>query len=326
MYQAHFNLRERPFSITPDPRFLYFGQRHKEAIAHLLYGIEEGSGFVLLTGEIGAGKTTVSRYLLEQLPQNAEIALILNPKLSAYELIATLCDELGIEYPKENASLKTLFDALNRYLIDAHNRDKRVILIIDEAQHLSMEVLEQLRLLTNLETRKQKLLQIILLGQPELREHLSHPSLTQLSQRITARYHLGPLAMSETCSYVRHRLAVAGCPRVLFDKKSLRTVYRLSGGVPRVINVLCDRALLGAYARSLTSVTKKVVKHAGKEVLPSKSRPKPSMSKLARYKWQYLGLIALLSLALFWLGYKVWSDNDNHSGSQSTLVDSQGEL
>lgn len=310
MYQSHFHLRERPFSITPDPRFLYFGQRHKEALAHLLYGIEEASGFVLLTGEIGAGKTTVSRYLLEQLPQNAEIALILNPKLSAYELIATLCDELGIQYSREEASLKTLFDALNAYLIEAHNRDKRVILIVDEAQHLSMEVLEQLRLLTNLETRRQKLLQIILLGQPELREHLNHPSLTQLSQRITARYHLEPLSLSETASYVRHRLAVAGCQTMLFDDKSLRVVYRLSGGVPRVINVLCDRALLGAYARSLPNVTKKVVKLAGKEVLPNKKGDKGLSLAINRHKLHQWGLISLMSLALLWLGYQVWNHDE----------------
>jgi general secretion pathway protein A len=173
MYLKHFNLTDRPFAITPDPRFLYLSARHREALAHLLYGLGEGGGFVQLTGEVGTGKTTICRCLLEHVPDNVDLALVLNPKVTAYELIATVCDELGIDYPLENSSIKTLTDVLNRYLLEAYAQGRRTVLIIDEAQNLSADVLEQVRLLTNLETATQKLLQIILIGQPELRTLLA---------------------------------------------------------------------------------------------------------------------------------------------------------
>ena len=194
MYIEHFGLKEIPFSIAPDPRYLYMSDGHREALAHLLYGMNSDGGFVLLTGEVGTGKTTVCRRLLESVPQDAEIAFILNPKLTVSELLASVCDEFGVSYPEGNASIKVFVDRISAYLLGACESGKRAVLIIEEAQNLSPEVLEQLRLLTNLETDRRKLLQIILLGQPELREILGRPELRQLSQRITARYHLGPLS------------------------------------------------------------------------------------------------------------------------------------
>jgi len=230
MYLKHFNLTERPFSITPDPRFLYMSARHREALAHLLYGLGEGGGFVQLTGEVGTGKTTICRCLLEQVPDNVDLALVLNPKVTGAELIATVCDELGIEYPAGTTSIKTLTDLLNRYLLDAHARGQRTVLIIDEAQNLSTEVLEQVRLLTNLETATQKLLQIVLIGQPELRDLLARNELRQLAQRVTARYHLEPISRGETAAYIRHRLQICGTSRSLFNKRAMDRIHELSGG------------------------------------------------------------------------------------------------
>jgi general secretion pathway protein A len=216
MYQSYFNLAEAPFSIAPDPRYLYMSQRHQEALAHLLYGVNGGGGFVLLTGEVGAGKTTVCRCLLEQIPVSCDIAYIFNPKLTVAELLSTICAEFGIACPSGNTSVKVFVDCINAYLLDAHARGRHTVLIIDEAQNLSAEVLEQMRLLTNLETNQRKLLQIILLGQPELATMLAQPELRQLAQRIIARYHLGPLTKQEVSAYVRHRLDVAGAQRPLF--------------------------------------------------------------------------------------------------------------
>ena len=198
MYLEYFNLTERPFSITPDPRFLYMSARHREALAHLLYGLGDGGGFVQLTGEVGTGKTTICRCLLEQIPDNVDLALVLNPKVTAIELIATVCDELGVSYDEKDVSVKSLTDVLNRYLLDAYARGRHTVLIIDEAQNLSADVLEQVRLLTNLETSTQKLLQIILIGQPELRTLLAREDMRQLAQRVTARYHLEPISREET--------------------------------------------------------------------------------------------------------------------------------
>lgn len=266
MYCAYFGLGENPFAITPDPRYLYLSKRHREALAHLLFGIGAGGGFVQLTGEIGMGKTTLCRGLLEQLPDDVDVALILNPRVTALELVASICDELHIAYPADTDSLKRLIDALNGYLLDAHARGRRTVLIIDEAQNLSTEVLEQVRLLTNLETTQQKLLQIILIGQPELKQLLEREDLRQLAQRITARYHLSALAGDETCAYITHRLQVAGLQRRLFTRASLRRVHRLSGGIPRLINVICDRAMLGAYAVGRQTITAAMVAKAAREV------------------------------------------------------------
>jgi general secretion pathway protein A len=267
VYLHHFNLAERPFSITPDPRFLYMSARHREALAHLMYGLGEGGGFVQLTGEVGTGKTTISRCLLEQVPDNVDIALVLNPKVTAEELIATLCDELGVDYPAEIHSIKTLTDLLNRYLLDAHARGRRTVLIIDEAQNLSAEVLEQVRLLTNLETATQKLLQIILIGQPELRTLLERDEMRQLAQRVTARYHLEPISREETRAYIQHRLQVCGISHSIFRKDAIEAIHQLAGGIPRLINVLCDRSMLGAYAEGESRVDGRIVKKAAKEVL-----------------------------------------------------------
>jgi general secretion pathway protein A len=274
MYLTFFGLNEKPFAITPDPRYLYLSERHAEALAHLLYGINEAGGFVQLTGEVGTGKTTIVRSLLAQAPKNAEIALILNPKMTAPEFLLTICEELGIGVPDSTlGSLKDLVDILSHYLLRAHAAGHRVVLVVDEAQNLRPEVLEQVRLLTNLETNTQKLLQIILIGQPELRELLGRNELRQLAQRITGRYHLNPLSHEETIAYVRHRLRVAGATTDIFAPAALNTVFRLSQGVPRVINVICDRALLGAYSLDRHRVTAALVRNAATEVFGRRFTP-----------------------------------------------------
>ena len=246
---------------------MYMSPRHQEGLAHLLYGINVGGGFVALTGEVGTGKTTLCHCLLQQLPKNIDIALILNSKLNAIELLATLCDELGIIYDKNQHSLKILIDLLNLHLLTAHANGRRTVLLIDEAQNLSMEVLEQIRLLTNLETSKTKLLQIILVGQPELKELLKRQDLRQLNQRITARYHLLPLSLDETRAYIRHRLIVSNGHPEIFKESAIRKIYKLSSGIPRVINILCDRALLGAYSTNTHFITPAIVSRAANETL-----------------------------------------------------------
>lgn len=269
MYLEHFGLKEPPFAITPDPRFVFLSERHRDALAHLLYGIGQGGsgGFVLLTGEVGTGKTTLSRLLLEQLPENTRVALVLNPRLSPTELLETVCEELKLDIEGRRGSVKRLVDALNAHLLEAYAGGLRVVLLVDEAQNLSSEALEQIRLLTNLETPTQKLLQIILIGQPELRALLERQELRQLSQRITARYHLTPLDAAETEEYVRHRLSVAGCQRMPFTRLALRAIYRHARGIPRLINVIADRALLAAYARGLDTVGESLVHAAAQEAL-----------------------------------------------------------
>lgn len=269
MYTQYFKLGEPPFSIAPNPRYLYLSPQHREALAHLLYGIGVGGGFVALTGEVGTGKTTLCRCLLEQLPEDVDIALIFNPRLNSRELLASICDELRVSYPSGKTSLKQLIDALNHHLLDAHARGRRTIVLIDEAQNLSFEVLEQIRLLTNLETHQAKLLQIILVGQPELNQLLARPQLRQLAQRITARYHLPPLTRRETADYIRHRLAVAGTLETLFGRSAIAEIYRRSGGIPRLVNLICDRALLGAYTLGKTKVGRAIARKAADELLPS---------------------------------------------------------
>src|SRR6056300_1351515 len=246
MYHHYFGLAESPFSIAVNPRYLFMSARHRDALAHLLYGVGSGGGFILLTGEVGTGKTTINRCLLDQLPDSTDLAIVLNPALSAVELLATVCDEFEIEYPRDSLSLKRLTDALHGFLLDNHARGRRSVLMIDEAQHLDFDVLEQIRLLTNLETNDEKLLQIILIGQPELTEKLARPELRQLNQRITARYNLQPLNREETEAYIQHRLHVAGLAagRTLFPKRVVREIHRRTQGIPRQINLLCDRTLL----------------------------------------------------------------------------------
>ncbi|MBC7547886.1 MAG: AAA family ATPase, partial [Polaromonas sp.] len=255
MYEKFFGLSRDPFSIAPDPRYLFMSERHREALAHLLYGLDAGGGFVLLSGEIGTGKTTVCRCFLEQIPPNCNVAYIFNPRLTVLELLRSVCEEFHVPLPPEapvTVTAKALIDLLNTFLLNAHAAGRNNVLIIDEAQNLSSDILEQLRLLTNLETNERKLLQIILIGQPELRGMLARPELEQLAQRVIARFHLDALSQAETDDYVAHRLAVAGLSGPLpFDKKALARIYQLSRGVPRRINLLCGRALLGAYASGL---------------------------------------------------------------------------
>jgi general secretion pathway protein A len=275
LYLAFYGLVERPFSITPDPRYLFLSGRHAEALAHLVYGIDEAGGFIQLTGEVGTGKTTVIRALLARAPQGAEIALIFNPRMDAPEFMLTICEELGIMVPNDAVgSVKDLIDILNVYLMRAHAEGRRVVLIVDEAQNLSPDLLEQVRLLTNLETDTQKLLQIILIGQPELRDLLGRNDLRQLAQRITGRYHLEPLSRGDAERYVKHRLRIAGATHDLFTDGALRELFRVSGGVPRLINIIADRALLGGYSLDRHQVSRGMVRRAAGEVFGRRVLPR----------------------------------------------------
>ena len=270
MYAPFFGLQHAPFSIAPDPRYLFMSERHREALAHLLYGLDAGGGFVLLTGEVGAGKTTVCRCFLEQIPAHCNVAYIFNPKLTVSELLRSICDEFAVPHAPSAPGVETVkdyIDPLNASLLAAHGAGRNNVLIIDEAQNLSADVLEQLRLLTNLETSERKLLQIILIGQPELRAMVASPSLEQLAQRVIARFHLDALSPQETQQYIAHRLAVAGLQGpVPFSQRAIRRIHGLSRGVPRRINLLCDRALLGAYSAGVREVGVGIVRRAAREV------------------------------------------------------------
>src|SRR5882672_6609468 len=300
MYLSFFGLNEKPFAITPDPRYLYLSERHAEALAHLLYGINESGGFIQLTGEVGTGKTTVVRTLLSRVPHHADVAVILNPRVTPVEFLLMICEELGLPIADaDRSSVKQMVDALNRRLLTAHAEGRRIIVIVDEAQNLSADVLEQVRLLTNLETPTQKLLQIILIGQPELRELLDRTELRQLAQRITGRYHLEPLSREETRGYIRHRLRVAGAAGEIFTPSALTEVHRLAAGIPRVINVTCDRALLGAYTLETRKVTAALVRLAAGEVYGRRFVP----AWLGWLAWS-LGLVSI-AVAAFG-GWQLW--------------------
>jgi len=273
MYTEYFGLAEKPFSITPDPRFLYLSQRHADALAHLFYGLEEAGGFTQLTGEVGTGKTTLLRSLLTQLPSNVDVALILNPRQSPVEFIRSIVQELQIPLPDDEHSIPKLIETLNRHLLKAHEQGRRVVVLVDEAQQLPIEVLEQVRLLTNLETTSTKLLQIILVGQPELRDLLAREDLRQVAQRITSRTHLDPLTVEESISYIHHRLSIAGATSDLFSKKALKVLAKESRGVPRLLNIMADRSLLGAFAADEHQVSSRTAQRAVDEVrglMPSK--------------------------------------------------------
>jgi general secretion pathway protein A len=290
VYTEFFGLSEKPFSITPDPRYLYMSRRHADALAHLIYGISESGGFIQLTGEVGTGKTTLIRSLLEQLPARAEIALILNPQLSTKEFLQVICDELRTPAPSDD-SLKARIDTLNAHLLKVHAEGRRVVLIVDEAQTLSPELMEQVRLLTNLETAKQKLLQIILIGQPELRDLLDRAQMRQIAQRVTGRYHLEPLSADDTAAYVRHRMKIAGSQTEVFTRSAIRKIYRKSRGIPRLINVIADRTLLAAYTRDQHRADGKLVGRAAAEVFGDR-RP-------AGRWWPWLAIgIGIASFAL----------------------------
>ncbi len=297
MYTHFFGLSEKPFSITPDPHFLFLSERHAEALAHLVYGVTESGGFIQLTGEVGTGKTTLTRSLLERLPESVDLAAILNPRLTVPEFLHAIFDELSLDKP-DSHSTRELVEALNRHLLDAHARGRKTVLLVDEAQNLDSEVLEQLRLLTNLETAKQKLLQIILVGQPELRTLLARNDLRQLAQRITGRYHLGALNAKETIAYIRHRMAVAGASTDVFTPSALWEVNRMAGGIPRVVNVICDRALLGAYSEESHKVTRTIVQRAAREV-SGESSPQGAGGHPARRYALIAAGIALLAFGLW---------------------------
>jgi len=300
LYLQHFGLTEAPFSITPDPAFVYLSAAHREALAHLLYGVGKGGsgGFVQLTGEVGTGKTTICRCLLEQVPEETLIALILNPLVTPKELLAAICDELGVDISQAEDSSKKMVDALSHYLLQQYAAGKRVVVVIDEAQNLSPEALEQVRLLTNLETAKHKLLQMVLLGQPELRQLLERQNLRQLAQRITARYHLSPLNETETSAYIKHRMRVAGARHSHFNKAALKAIYRRSGGVPRLINIIADRALAGAYSREKDQVNAAMVQAAANEVQPSERRVAKGSG--LNYALLLVPLVAIVTLLLAW--------------------------
>ncbi len=300
LYQQFFNFNTAPFSIAPDPHFIYMSEHHQEGLAHLLYGINQGGGFIALTGEVGTGKTTLCHCLLQQLPDNVEIALVLNPKLNAIELLATICDELHINYAQDKQTLKGLIDKLNTYLLATHARGKRMVLVIDEAQNLSLDVLEQIRLLTNLETSTTKLLQIILLGQPELKQLLEKPALRPLNQRITARYHLTALSYPDTQKYIKHRLKLSGGELGIFSRRAVKRIYLLTKGIPRLINILSDRSLLGAYATHTHTVTVKIINKAATEIFTAEKKPTSPL-------W----LLSFLIVALMITAYFLWPKTAN---------------
>ncbi|MEH6355477.1 MAG: AAA family ATPase [Marinobacter sp.] len=307
MYYDFFGFREPPFSIAPDPRYLYLSERHKEALAHLMYGIPGQGGFIVITGEVGTGKTTICRCFIENAPESADIALIINPRLSVAEMLMVICDELEITH-RDDPSIKQLVDLINHHLLQAHAAGRHKVLIIDEAQNLSADVLEQLRLLTNLETAEKKLLQIVLLGQPELQDILALPQLRQLNQRITARYHLRAISREELDAYLRYRLTVAGVRGELFSRAARRRLFRESQGIPRLINLISDRALLGAYAEGEHEITGVHIRTAAREVRGSHPSSGLGVSWLRRFGPLLASLMMAVMLTL-WAGQR-WNNGD----------------
>lgn len=316
MYTRYFGLTEKPFAIAPNPRYLFMSELHREALAHLMYGISSEGCIILLTGDVGTGKTTVCRCLIDQLPAKTDIAMILNPKLTIDDLLKTICDELKIPIPATTPSIKNYIDQLNAYLLRAHAEGRNTALIVDEAQNLDIEILEQLRLLTNLETNTNKLLQIILIGQPELRNILSDPKLSQINQRITTRYHLKPLQAADVSTYIEHRIAIAGgnSRNVLFSKKAIEYVAKISKGIPRVINTLCNHALLGAYANNSDHVSLGIIKKAAGELAVTNN------GKRYPAKWLIVTLALLLSTIGVSIGLYFIDERDNLALLQHNVV------
>jgi len=292
MYEAFFGFREKPFNLTPDPKFLYLSAKHNEAFAHLVFGLKQRGGFMAVTGEVGTGKTTLCRYFLERLDDDTLSAFILYPSLGTTELLRSVNKDLGI--PTEGESDKELIDCLHEFLLESRREGKNIVLVIDEAQNLSRDVLEQVRLISNLETDTEKLIQIVLIGQSELNDMLAQTDLRQLSQRVTARYHLTPLTREDLTQYIRHRLAVAGgIGKVDFTAGALRAVHRYSKGIPRLINLVCDRALLGAFVYEKNEITGSIVRQAVKELEFTEPRP-----WYRRFGWGVTSIVASLALVL----------------------------
>ncbi|MGB1263859.1 MAG: ExeA family protein, partial [Cognaticolwellia sp.] len=308
MYTSYFGLEDKPFSIAPNPDYLFMSDRHREALNHLTYGLGDTGGFVLLTGEVGTGKTTISRRLMENLPENTQAAFILNPTLSSQELLATLCDELKIRYRKTGATLKTLTDKIQQKLLKNHNENINTLLIIDEAQHLQPEVLEQLRLLTNLETNTKKLLQVILIGQPELQQLLQRRDLRQLAQRITARYHLLPLNRQEVDQYLKHRLSVAKCFRNIFDKSAVNAIHKTCKGIPRLMNLLAERSLMNAYNSNNAVINRKIVLQAAHDALGDEFQVIPWWQTPWLKSVSLLASLAIVLAAGAWWGTQQGTD------------------
>ncbi|MGH8056605.1 MAG: ExeA family protein, partial [Candidatus Entotheonellia bacterium] len=307
MYCAFFGLQEKPFSVTPDPRFLFLSQSHQEALGHLLYGIEERKGFIEVTGEVGTGKTVVCRALLERLGPHVRTALVFNSFLSELELLRSINEDFGIA--AHGNTKKELIDELNRFLIEGFREGRNAVVIIDEAQNLAPAVLEQIRMLSNLETAGGKLLQIILVGQPELRVQLNRPDLRQLNQRIAVRYHISPLDRHATVDYIHHRLLVAGSHGgVRFTSFALNRIYRESQGIPRKINLLCDRALLTGYVRGTTEIDRRTVRQASAELAGGKIAGRHGAEIAVSRRPSAIGGGAAVGVTLvlggaLWLGY-----------------------
>jgi general secretion pathway protein A len=325
MYNEYFGFKEAPFAIAPDPRYLYMTSQHREALAHLVYGLNSEGGCILLTGEVGTGKTTICRCLLEQIPSQAKVALVLNPKVNEIELLETICDELNISYPTDtDNSLKTYTDRIYNYLIESNRRNEKTVLIIDEAQNLDSKVLEQLRLLTNLETNQRKLLQIIILGQPELLDILARTEMRQLAQRITARFHLVPLTKPEMKAYISHRLAVAGQNIQLFPESSIKLLFKMSKGIPRLINILCDRALLGTYVENQYVASPQIVKKAAKEVFGELKNVEQSQ-KIKRWLFPVaifasISIIAIVAFTLFTPPYNAYDRSEQEAAASAKTI------
>lgn len=276
MYTKFYNLRENPFNVTSDPAFLFMSKKHKEALSFLIYGIEQRKGFLEVTGEIGTGKTTICRALLNRLDNRVKTAFIINPDLSELQLLSSIAEDFGLGLPKK-ANKLIIFQLLNKFLIHQLSLRNNVVLIIDEAQNLKLFLLEQIRLLSNLETEKEKLIQIVLVGQPELRDKLNSPSLAQLRQRISIRYHIVPLDREELGDYIDHRLKVAGSDgRIKFLYEAIDEIYRFSGGVPRLINMACDRALLFAFILETDHISLDIARRAIEETKGLVYEPSPS--------------------------------------------------